>query len=276
MQTKKGQRTRTVTVSVPATSLSLGLILQWTSLLESTPTWHILEVSADSPADLAGLLPYSDYIIGTPNNPIQLTTDASLAELVEASLDSELTLWVYNHEYDVTREVVLTPSRHWGGEGVLGCVLGYGALHRIPPPLHEPVDEPGQTLFSNSPRMSIDPDDDEVFPPTEPGGLAATSTPPPYQFMPMADNPAFRGTSPTAGLLQQQPAAARHKKAHHHTKVDLGGLDDLMKEGEQKSRELEGGISAGTVKGGLAPPPKRAGPPPPAAGNRVEEEDEVD
>lgn len=30
------------------------------------------------------------------------------------------------------REVVLVPNRQWGGEGLLGCGIGYGLLHRIP------------------------------------------------------------------------------------------------------------------------------------------------
>lgn len=32
------------------------------------------------------------------------------------------------------REVVLVPNRQWGGEGLLGCGVGYGLLHRIPKP----------------------------------------------------------------------------------------------------------------------------------------------
>ena len=30
------------------------------------------------------------------------------------------------------REVVLVPNRMWGGEGLLGCGVGFGLLHRIP------------------------------------------------------------------------------------------------------------------------------------------------
>lgn len=54
---------------------------------------------------------------------------------------------MYNNEYDVTREITIHPSRDWGGEGALGCVLGYGALHRLPAPLSEPVAGPGEMLF---------------------------------------------------------------------------------------------------------------------------------
>ncbi len=33
---------------------------------------------------------------------------------------------------DAVREVLLTPNSAWGGEGSLGCGIGYGYLHRIP------------------------------------------------------------------------------------------------------------------------------------------------
>merc|ERR1712032_601498 len=53
-----------------------------------------------SPAEMAGLRQYSDYIIG--------------ADSVHC------------------REVSITPNGAWGGEGSLGCGIGYGYLHRIP------------------------------------------------------------------------------------------------------------------------------------------------
>jgi hypothetical protein len=123
----------------------LGLTLQWTSLSTVTNIWHILDVPASSPADVAGLLPYSDYILGTPEGVLH--GESGLGELVEDHLGRPLRLYVYNNEYDVTREVTIHPSRDWGGDGALGCVLGYGALHRLPAPLSEPVAGPGETLF---------------------------------------------------------------------------------------------------------------------------------
>src|ERR1700760_1199483 len=66
------------------------------------------------------------------------------------NLDRPIKLLVYNHEYDVTRPVEITPSRGWGGQGALGCTLGFGALHRIPASLEEPPPAPGETMFSTS------------------------------------------------------------------------------------------------------------------------------
>ncbi len=53
-------------------------------------------------------------------------------------------LYVYNSDNDSTREINLTPNIGWGGEGSLGCGIGYGYLHRIPfrtsnsPPVTKP------------------------------------------------------------------------------------------------------------------------------------------
>lgn len=41
-------------------------------------------------------------------------------------------LYVYNVDMDCVREVTLTPNSAWGGDGCLGCDIGYGYLHRIP------------------------------------------------------------------------------------------------------------------------------------------------
>jgi GRASP55/65 PDZ-like domain len=40
---------------------------------------------------------------------------------------------VLKYHQSTLREVVLVPNRKWGGEGLLGCGVGYGLLHRIPP-----------------------------------------------------------------------------------------------------------------------------------------------
>lgn len=42
---------------------------------------------------------------------------------------------------DVSTQVLLTPNSDWGGEGSLGCGIGYGYLHRIPE-THVPSQDP--------------------------------------------------------------------------------------------------------------------------------------
>ncbi|XP_050447405.1 Golgi reassembly-stacking protein 2 isoform X2 [Cataglyphis hispanica] len=101
--------------------------------------WHVLEVHPSSPAELAGLQPFSDYIIGADSI---LHESEDLFTLIEAHESRPLKLYVYNTKDDSCREVTITPNNTWGGEGSLGCGIGYGYLHRIPVrsvPEHKPA-----------------------------------------------------------------------------------------------------------------------------------------
>ncbi|XP_046632864.1 Golgi reassembly-stacking protein 2-like [Daphnia pulicaria] len=91
--------------------------------------WHILDVQPNSPAQQACLQAHSDYIIGADS---VLHESEDLFTLVEAHENRQLKLYVYNTESDSCREVTITPNSQWGGEGSLGCGIGYGYLHRIP------------------------------------------------------------------------------------------------------------------------------------------------
>ncbi|KAM9344087.1 Golgi reassembly-stacking protein 2-like [Pholidichthys leucotaenia] len=91
--------------------------------------WHILEVEPNCPAALAGLRPHADYVIGADS---VLTETEDLFSLIESHEGKELKLYVYNTNTDNCREVLITPNSDWGGEGSLGCGIGYGYLHRIP------------------------------------------------------------------------------------------------------------------------------------------------
>ncbi|XP_072944320.1 uncharacterized protein Grasp65 [Epargyreus clarus] len=91
--------------------------------------WHVLEVHPSSPAELAGLRPFSDYIIGADSI---MHESEDLFTLIEAHEGRALKLYVYNTTDDTCREVHITPNHKWGGEGSLGCGIGYGYLHRIP------------------------------------------------------------------------------------------------------------------------------------------------
>jgi hypothetical protein len=254
----QGQRTRTIHIPIAASSPSLGLTLQWTSLSTVSNIWHILDVPPSSPADLAGLLPYSDYILGTPEGVLH--GESGLGELVEDHIGRPLRLYVYNNEYDVTREVTIHPSRDWGGEGALGCVLGYGALHRLPAPLSEPVAGPGETLFetenarfSNEEIRPLSGGDDLFVP------AAAASESTDY-FVP--------------AQIVSPPVAEAHgkkkEKKHSHSSNKL--MDDYFIEGEKKSRELDYAPTAATPP---PPPPKVGGPPktggPPTGSPLIEE-----
>ncbi|XP_077347341.1 Golgi reassembly-stacking protein 1 [Lithobates pipiens] len=91
--------------------------------------WHVLDVEPNSPAALAGLKPHTDYIVGS-DQILQESED--FYALIESHEGKPLKLLVYNTETDSCREVFVTPNGAWGGEGSLGCGIGYGYLHRIP------------------------------------------------------------------------------------------------------------------------------------------------
>ncbi|KAL4001107.1 adhesion G protein-coupled receptor A3 [Sarotherodon galilaeus] len=91
--------------------------------------WHVLDVEPNSPAALAGLIAYNDFIVGADQ---VLQDSEDFFSLIEANEGKPLKLLVYNTKTDQCREVVVTPNGAWGGEGSLGCGIGYGYLHRIP------------------------------------------------------------------------------------------------------------------------------------------------
>ncbi|KAH8724550.1 golgi reassembly stacking protein-like protein [Phaeosphaeriaceae sp. PMI808] len=244
----KGQKIREVYISVPSTNPTLGISLQWSPLILAEDVWHILDVIPNSPADVAGLLPYGDYVIGSPEGLVR--GESGLGELVDDFLDRPLRLIVYNHEYDVTRPVTITPSRAWGGEGALGCVLGFGALHRIPASLEEPPQAPGETLFTTDTAPTSF-DEKRPLDGLSPAPGASTELfVPANMALPSKSPPPPQGNAPT-----------RKKGRAHYVASPAGGggLDDYFKEGEQKSLQEDNAPKA--KSGGVPPPPKAGGPP---------------
>ncbi|KAK9527694.1 hypothetical protein VZT92_014234 [Zoarces viviparus] len=105
--------------------------------------WHVLDVETNSPAALAGLIAHDDFIVGADQ---VLQDSEDFFSLIEASEGKPLKLLVYNTQTDQCREVVVTPNGAWGGEGSLGCGIGYGYLHRIP----TRAAQPQSTVIDNS------------------------------------------------------------------------------------------------------------------------------
>lgn len=123
----------------------LGVSIRYCSFEKARENvWHILEVSPNSPAQSAGLKSYSDFIIGA-DTLVQEHED--LFALIESHDQTQLKLFVYNYVTDQTREVVITPNSAWGGQGLLGCDIGYGYLHRIP---SRPAGELSQEQISSA------------------------------------------------------------------------------------------------------------------------------
>ncbi|CAO3570894.1 unnamed protein product [Mortierella alpina] len=92
--------------------------------------WHVLDITPGSPAEQAGLCAHADYVIGTPLGIMR--GEGDLYDLIEDYIGDPLPLHVYNVDRNQVREVLIVPSEEWGGEGLLGCDVGYGYLHRLP------------------------------------------------------------------------------------------------------------------------------------------------
>ena len=153
---------------------------------------------------------------------------------MEDHLNRSLVLWVYNSEFDVVREVELVPRRGWGGEGALGAVLGYGALHRVPIGLGEEVQAPGEQLF-DADRKSVDLLHNgngmaDVFQPAPPP--ASTLPPPPMVNPNVAPPPMLNpNAAPPAGVPHRARKGRAGAKSPNHA------FDDMFSEGAKKSAE---------------------------------------
>lgn len=91
---------------------------------------HILDVETNSPAELAGLIPETDYLLGTAEKAFN-DTDVLYNELKE-NIDKPVEFYVYNSDRDQVRVVLLMPTVDWGGEGILGAGVAHGFLHGLP------------------------------------------------------------------------------------------------------------------------------------------------
>ena len=92
----------------------LGISIRFCSFeVANENVWHILEVLPTSPAESAGLRPYTDYILGADS---VLHESEDLFSLIEAHEGRPLKLYVYNTETDHCREVSSVKGKP--------CVLG--------------------------------------------------------------------------------------------------------------------------------------------------------
>ncbi|KAF4726310.1 Golgi reassembly-stacking protein 2 [Perkinsus olseni] len=103
---------------------------------------RVLQVFPNSPADHAGLTPGDDYLIQIVDNnrilrdvqDLKHEFDEYFARDDDEANDGVVRIKVYNSRLSRVWIADISPSYDWGGgEGCLGCDLGQGLLHRIPP-----------------------------------------------------------------------------------------------------------------------------------------------
>lgn len=227
----------------------IGISIQWTPLITSTFVYHVLEIHPNSPAERAGLIEHSDYIIGAQDGLLATGGEDLLGRLITSKKNQSLILYVYNHDYDVVRPVTIQPFENWGGVGLLGCGVGYGFLHRIPPVISNVG--PGSVLFDDNMTPNYTP----TFTPQQ--NLSQESFHPINPLPPHLQSstpPISTGGAPSP-LASGPPPIHGRKKKSSSLKPDL--LDYLQEEGE-KSRQLDNqGKPVHETDASLPPPPKK-------------------
>ncbi|XP_035134014.1 Golgi reassembly-stacking protein 1 isoform X13 [Callithrix jacchus] len=178
------------------------------------------DVEPSSPAALAGLRPYTDYVVGS-DQILQESED--FFTLIESHEGKPLKLMVYNSESDSCREVTVTPNAAWGGEGSLGCGIGYGYLHRIPtqPPSYHK--KPPGAPPPSAPSPGTPPTDASLHGAPPPG--PAPEDPPPVETG-SRQSDYMEALLQAPGSSMEEPPSGPESPSH--TAPDSGGLPRSM------------------------------------------------
>jgi hypothetical protein len=210
--------------SQPSLYEHFGIKVQWQPLITSTFVYHVLDIHHNSPAEHSGFIEHSDYIISAQDGLLATGGEDLLSRVIESKKNQELVLYVYNHDYDIVRPVTITAREGWGGIGLLGCNVGYGLLHRLPPVSKM---EPGSVLF------------DGLNP------VQSNQSAQPPQIRP----PPLNQDTPNNPVNQQlRPMVAPRKKKATSANSDM--LDYL----NQESRDVD---TQRKTDNSLPPPPKK-------------------
>lgn len=127
----------------------LGLSIRFCQLKGAGEfVWHILDVYPQSPATTAGLIAHTDYIVGASD--VVFSSADDFFNLINAKMGEVVKLYVYNSTTEEIRLVNIVPNRNWGGEGSLGCDVGYGLLHKIPAGTGKAKSKPIVKMVSSS------------------------------------------------------------------------------------------------------------------------------
>lgn len=261
----------------------LGIIVQMNHLRKATYVWRILNTHKDSPAFQAQLIPYSDYVIGcdssfpSDENGKGLLLDGGETLFSKTILgyynhhaailredNIPITLYVYNHDYDILRPVTVNLSRSWSkGEnrGILGCDVGYGLLHRLPEVIgkfDKGADVIEDTLFDNKETIGYNLHEHDV--PSQPEETENKHDPTPATSL-MPINPPVGNLAPINPIVSASqlisPPAKSSKKKRHHAPVPMNNLADFMNEELSKSKAKDV-LNPTNLSAQQAPPP----PPP--------------
>lgn len=87
----------------------LGVTIRFDSFEDADEqVLHVLEVEPNSPAEIAGLQPYTDYLLGTMEKVFK--NSSLLGEELRSNVNHPIEVFVYNSETDEVRTVVILPT----------------------------------------------------------------------------------------------------------------------------------------------------------------------
>ena len=184
----------------------LGITIRFDLAQElSKHTLHVLDVFPDSPASAAGLDAYNDYIIGVGD--LLFDGPDEFGEIVMHNERHPVRLYVYSVRTETVREVTITPNRDWGGEGCLGCGVGAGYLHAMPP-RRDLRDQTQARALPPAPLAAATAAAETTESSAVAASPAASLPPPPPPPPPPVEAPASSGTQPPATEVSEVSAPA--------------------------------------------------------------------
>lgn len=94
------------------------------STFRVTRQCFILQVQDGSPGQKANLEAFFDFIVAIENIRLDQDND-TLKELLNTNVNKTIKMLVYSSKTQSVREVTVTPSESWGGQGLLGVSIRF-------------------------------------------------------------------------------------------------------------------------------------------------------
>lgn len=113
----------------------LGVMIRYENIDKAyDATMKIMNVAANSPAAMSGIIPSEDYLLGITQYIYANLSELSnfIENLQTNSVTKSIEMALFNEKTQNVRFTIVLPNRNWGGRGLIGCEFGTGLLHRVP------------------------------------------------------------------------------------------------------------------------------------------------
>lgn len=91
--------------------------------------YRVLGVQPQSPASGAGLVSFFDFVVECDGVELK-ELDSTLIDKIKGFEDKPLGCKIYNIKSRTSRDVTITPSRNWGGQGMLGVTIRFDTYYK--------------------------------------------------------------------------------------------------------------------------------------------------